>query len=527
MKGHYCAMLDLPERLNAATAFIDRHLQEGRAEKAAILCGDTIITYRGLFENVNRFGNALLHLGVRREERVAIIMPDCPECVFAFFGAIKIGAVALPLNTLLLPEDYEYLLNDSRSRVLVVHDSLLDRITPIRMKLDFLEQIIVAGEGAGDELSFNKLLNDASKKLEPANTSKNDSAFWLYSSGTTGSPKGTIHLHHDMIVEAEYYGKRTIHLRESDVMFSLAKLFFAYGLGNGLYFPLWVGGTTVLLPGRPLPHIVFDIIDRYKPTVFFSVPTSFVALLHMAEIEKRQTLHRVRMCVSAGEPLPKPIFEKWLERFKVEIIDGIGSTEILHIYISNRPGRVRPGSTGELVTGYDAMILDDDDNEVSIDEVGTLFIKGDSIANGYWNKHEQTKKTFCGEWINTYDKFYKDKDGYFWYAGRADDMMKVSGMYVSPAEVESILVSHPSVLESGVIGVPDKDGLTKPLAYVVLKNKIKLTDGLAEELKEFVKAKTLPHKYPRTIVFIDELPKTATGKIQRYKLRHMAKASLK
>jgi benzoate-CoA ligase len=520
-------LLDLPERLNAATAFIDRHLQEGRAEKAAILCGDTTITYRGLFENVNRFGNALLHLGVRREERVAIIMPDCPECVFAFFGAIKIGAVAIPLNTMLLPEDYEYLLNDSRSRVLVVHDSLVDRITPIRMKLDFLEHIIVVGGGAGDDLSFDKLLNDASNKLEPAATSKDDSAFWLYSSGTTGFPKGTIHLHHDMIVEAEYYGKRTIHLRESDVMFSVAKLFFAYGLGNGLYFSLWVGATTVLLPDRPLPHTIFNVIDRYNPTVFFSVPTSFAGLLHMAELENRKSLDRVRMCVSAGEPLPKPIYEKWLERFKVEIIDGIGSTEILHIYISNRPGRVKPGSTGELVTGYDAIILDDDENEVSVDEVGTLFVKGDSIAAGYWNKHEQTKTTFRGEWINTNDKFHKDKDGYFWYAGRADDMMKVCGLYVSPSEVESILASHPAVLESGVIGVTDQDGLTKPLAYVVLKNKFKPTDALAEELQEFVKAKTLPHKYPRTIIFIEELPKTATGKIQRYKLRHMAKASSK
>jgi benzoate-CoA ligase len=523
-KGCTMALLELPERLNAAVTFVDRHIEEGRADKPAILCGNETVTYRRLFESVNRFGNALLGLGVRREERVAIIMPDCAECVFAFFGAIKIGAVAIPMNTLLLPADYEYLLNDSRSQVLVVHASLLDRISPIRDRLEHLQHIIVAGGDAGKDISFDAAIKAASDKLEPANTSKDDSAFWLYSSGTTGFPKGTIHLHHDMLVEAEYYGKQTLDLRESDVMYSVAKLFFAYGLGNGLYFPLWVGGTTILLPDRPTPKIVFDLVERYKPTVFFGVPTSYAALLHMAEQEKKLTLERVRMCVSAGEPLPKPLYLKWQERFKVEILDGIGSTEILHIFISNFPGRVKPGSTGELVPGYEARIVDDEDNEVPIGEVGTLFMKGDSIASGYWNKHEQTKRTFCGEWINTNDKFYKDKDGYFWYAGRSDDMMKVSGLYVSPAEVESIIASHPKVLESGVIGAMDKNGLLKPQAYVVLKNKSDASEELAHELQEFVKSKALPHKYPRNIIFMDELPKTATGKIQRYKLRQKAKA---
>ncbi|UCG57729.1 MAG: benzoate-CoA ligase family protein [Phycisphaerales bacterium] len=516
--------VDLPERLNAATVFVDSHLQQGRAEKAAILYGDVTVTYRDLSKGVNRFGNALLGLGIRMEERVAIIMPDCPECVYAFFGAMKIGAVAIPMNTLLMPADYEYLLNDSRSQVLVIHSSLLERIESIRPKLRYIKHLIVVGDAAASDLSFTELTASASDELEAADTSKDDAAFWLYSSGTTGFPKGTIHLHHDMIVEADLYAQQTIGLLESDVSFSVAKLFFAYGLGNGLYFPLRTGGTTVLLPDRPIPKTVYEVIDKYQPTVFYGVPTSYAALLYLAEKEGRTSLGKVRMCVSAGEPLPKPLYDKWLDRFGVEIYDGIGSTEILHIFISNRPGHVKPGSTGQIVPGYEARIVDDDGQELGAGEVGALLIKGDSIANGYWNKHEQTKETFRGEWINTHDKFHVDEDGYYWYAGRTDDMMKVSGLAVWPADVESILASHEAVLESGVVGVPDKEGLIKPWAYVVLKDKNAASGDLVRELQTFVKTTTEPHKYPRTVIFVDELPKTATGKIQRYKLRQMAQA---
>jgi len=514
--------VELAERLNAAAVFIDRHLQEGRADKAAILCADETVTYQGLYEGVNRLGNVLLGLGLRMEERVAIIMPDCPECVYAFFGTIKIGAVAIPMNTLLRPADYEYLLNDSRAQVLVIHVSLMDCVQSIREKLRYVKHMIVVGGDAGPDLAWQELMDAASPELEPADMSKDDSAFWLYSSGTTGFPKGTIHLQHDMIVEADLYAQHCIGLLESDISFSVAKLFFAYGLGNGLYFSLWMGATTVLLPDRPMPKTVFEVIEKYRPTVFYGVPTSYAALLYLAEKEELTSLQQVRMCVSAGEPLPKPLYEKWLQRFGVEILDGIGSTEILHIFISNRPGQVKPGSTGQVVPGYEARILDDDGKELGVDEVGTLFMKGDSIANGYWNKHQQTQDTFRGEWINTHDKFRRDADGYFWYAGRTDDMMKVSGLAVWPADVESILASHPAVLESGVVGVPDPEGLTKPRAYVVLKDKQAASDDLVKELQDFVKANTQPHKYPRTVVFVDELPKTATGKIQRYKLRQMA-----
>ena len=514
-----------PERLNAAAVLVDAHLREGQAGKTAILSGDAALSYGELYEGVNRVGNALKGLDVRMEQRVAILLPDSPAWALAFFAAMKIGAVAVPMNTMLLPKDYEYLLNDSRAGVLVVHAALLDRIQPIRGKLGYLGHVVVVGGEAEGCLALERLIESASPCLEAADTSKDDMAFWLYSSGTTGFPKGAIHLHHDMLVEADLYARDTIGLGESDVSFSVAKLFFAYGLGNGLYFPLRLGGATILLPDRPTPEKVFATIDRHQPTVFYSVPTSYAALLHAAEKEGRRSLGRVRMCVSAGEPLPKHIFEKWLERFGVEILDGIGSTEILHIFISNRPGQARPGSTGQIVPGYEAKIVDDHGNPLGPRQVGTLWIKGDSIAAGYWNKHEETKRTFLGEWINTKDKFLVDEDGYFWYAGRTDDMMKVSGQAVWPREVEALLQEHPAVLESGVVGMADPNGLIKPVAYVVLKDGREASPQLGRELQEFVKRNAAPHKYPRAVVFVESLPKTATGKIQRFKLRELGAAT--
>ena len=516
--------LELPDRLNAAAVFVDVHLQEGRGEKTAILCGDRSVTYSDLQEGVNRAGNALRELGVRMEERVGILLPDSPEWAFAFFGAMKIGAVAVPMNTMLKPQDYRYLLNDSRARVLIVDPTFKDRIEEIRGELRYLQHVVVAGDQPEGDLSLEAAMQAASPSLDAVDTCKDDAAFWLYSSGTTGFPKGAIHLHHDMIVEADLYAKQTIGLEESDVSFSVAKLFFAYGLGNGLYFPLRLGGTTVLLPGRPIPDTIFEVIDKHQPTVFYSVPTSYAATLHAAEKSGRTSLGRVRMCVSAGEPLPKHLFDKWLERFGVEILDGIGSTEILHIFISNRPGKARPGSTGQVVPGYEAKIVDEDGNQLPPREVGTLWIKGDSIAAGYWNKHKQTKDTFQGNWINTHDKFLVDEDGYYWYAGRTDDMIKVSGQAVWPTDVEGILQRHPLVLESGVVGTADKDGLIKPIAYVVLKDGNQHTPDLERELQDFVKSTTSPHKYPRAVMFVDSLPKTATGKIKRFKLRELAAA---
>lgn len=514
--------MQLPERLNAAEALVDSHLADGRSEKTAILSGDRAISYRQLHDSVNRFGNAMLELGVRREERVAILLPDSPEWVYAFFGAIKMGAVAIPMNTLLSAKEYEYLLNDSRARALILHADFLDRTGPIRGRLRYLEHVVAVGGKPARELAFDALMERALPRLDPADTVKDDTAFWLYSSGTTGSPKGAIHLQHDMLVAADAYAKETIGLLESDVSFSVAKLFFAYGLGNGLYFSLRTGGTTVLLPDRPVPETVFTTIDRYQPTVFYGVPTSYAALLHTAEKAGRTDLGRVRMCVSAGETLPRYLFERWRDRFGVEILDGIGSTEILHIFISNRPGQAKAGSTGQVVSGFEAKIVDDAGLELPPGQVGTLLMKGDSIAQGYWNQHEATKRTFCGEWINTRDKFMVDQDGYFWYSGRSDDMLKVSGQAVWPTEVEGVLHEHPAVLESGVTGAADDEGLLKPVAFVVLKDGHDASAELAYELQEFVKKNALPHKYPRAVVFVDTLPKTATGKIKRFELRHRA-----
>ncbi len=515
----------LPERLNAAAVFIDSHLADGRGDKPAILCGDRTVTYQQLSENVNRFGNTLRGMmDVRMEERVAFLLPDTPEWVYVFFGAMKIGAVAVPMNTNLKPENYEYFLGDSRARVLVVHESLVDKITGITDRLEHLKYVVVAGEAPEGMHALEAVMQAASPSLTPANTSKDDMAFWLYSSGTTGLPKGAIHLHHDMIIEADLYAQNVLGLRESDVSFSVAKLFFAYGLGNGLYFSLRVGATTVLLPDRPTAEAVFDVIDRHQPTVFYSVPTSYAQLLHTAEQTNRRDLGRVRMCVSAGETLPKSIFERWQQRFGLDILDGIGSTEILHIFISNRPGNARPGSTGQIVPGYEAKIVDDDGNALPPGNVGTLLIKGDSIAAGYWNKHEQSKATFRGDWINTYDKFLQDKDGFFWYQGRSNDMFKVSGQAVWPTDVEGILQEHDAVLESGVVGAKNVDGLYKPVAYVVLKDAKAASPELGAELQQFVKKQTAPYKYPRAVVFVDELPKTATGKIKRYLLRERAEA---
>jgi len=515
-------MVELPERLNAAVALVDAHLDQGRAAQPAILSEPQVITYQQLHENINRFGNALLELGVRMEERVALLLPDSPPWAYVFFGAMKIGAVAVPFNTMLSSRDYEYLLNDSRTRVLVVHGSLADRIEPLHGHLPYLQHVIVVDGQADGQLCFDQVLSRASSRLQPADTSKDDMAFWLYSSGTTGFPKGAMHLHHDMLVAADTYARDTIGLRDSDVSFSVAKLFFAYGLGNGLYFPLRTGGTTVLLPDRPLPEKVFQTIDQFQPTVFYGVPTSYAALLHEAEKTGRTSLGRVRMCVSAGETLPRHIFLRWQERFGVEILDGIGSTEILHIFISNRPGAARPGSTGQVVPGFEARLIDDRGREVSTGKVGTLLMKGDSIATGYWNKHEATKDTFRGEWINTHDKFMRDQDGYFWYSGRTNDMLKVSGQAVWPAEVEAVLQEHPAVLESGVTGAATDEGLLKPVAFVVLKDGRQPCPELAKELQAFVKRTTAPHKYPRAVIFVDHLPKTASGKIKRYELRQRA-----
>jgi len=509
----------LPSEFNAATYFVDRNVYEGRGPTTAVVCEDRMLTYAEVADLVNRSGNALHELGVGMEDRVLVLCLDAPEFVAAFWGAIKIGAVPVPVNTLMRAADYLYFLNDSRAKVAVVSAPLLAEIGGVLPQAAHLRHVLVAGGPAGPHLSFEDRMARASTRLEPAPTSRDDAAFWLYSSGSTGFPKGAVHLQHDMVVCAETYGKHVLGLRPDDRCFSAAKLFFAYGLGNAGYFPMSVGAQSILFPHRPTPEGVFEILQRRRPTLFFGVPTLYAGMLAVKEAEKRFDLSSLRLCVSAGEALPDEIYARWRERFGVEVIDGIGTTEALHIFLSNQPGSVRPGSSGLPVPGYEALIVDDDGRPVAPGEIGNLRVKGDSIMAYYWNKHDKTRETLIGAWIQTGDKYRQDPEGYFWYAGRADDMLKVGGIWVSPIEVEATLIRHPAVLEAAVVGREDTDRLVKPQAFVVLKEAHDASPALAEELKTFVKDKIAPYKYPRWVEFVSDLPKTATGKIQRFKLR--------
>jgi benzoate-CoA ligase len=509
----------LPAQFNVATYFVDRNIEEGRGADVAFFCEDRTLTYADVQDLASRTGNALRELGVGMEDRVLVLCLDAPEFLGAFWGAIKIGAVPIPVNTLMRAADYLYFLTDSRAKVVVVSAPLLEELAPVLGEAPNLRHVLVAGGTPSRHLSFEDRIAKASASLAAASTSRDDPALWLYSSGSTGSPKGVVHLHHDMVVSAETYARQVLGIQSSDRVYSAAKLFFAYGLGNAGYFPMAVGAQSVLFPHRPTPEGVFELLTRRRPTIFFGVPTLYAGMLAVREAEARYDLSSLRLCVSAGEALPDEIYHRWRDRFGVEIIDGIGTTETMHIFLSNRPGAARPGSSGLPVPGYEARIVDDAGQPVPQGEIGNLTVKGDSTMAYYWNKHEKTKETLWGPWIRTGDKYYQDTDGYFWYAGRSDDMLKVGGIWVSPVEVEATLVRHPAVLEAAVVGHEDAEQLVKPKAFVVLKDPASAGAALAAELQGFVKDRIAPYKYPRWIEFVPDLPKTATGKIQRFKLR--------
>jgi benzoate-CoA ligase family protein len=520
-------MNPFPEVFNAATYFIDRHLVEGRGELMAIECGDRRVTYRMLQDQVNRLGSALRdELGVRPEERVVLLMLDGPELIYTFFGAIKIGAVPIPTNTLWTAEDYKYVLSDSRARVLVVSGSLWARVADaVRASLTIRHVVLVGEEtadAAHEAIRFDALVARGSPTLEAESTTRDAPAFWLYSSGSTGRPKGCVHLQHDMTVCAEAYARGVLGIRQQDRCFSVAKLFFAYGLGNSMYFPFAVGATSILWPGPVTPPQVYELIERHRPTLFFSVPTHYAMLLAHQSQDREFDLSSIRWAVSAGEALPPAIFTRFRERFGVEILDGIGSTEVLHIFISNQPGHIRPGSSGLPVRGYEARLVDDDGAPVATGEIGNLLIRGDSTCAFYWNRHEQTKDTIAGHWIRTGDKYHQDEDGFFWFAGRSDDMLKVGGIWVSPAELEHTMIDHPAVQACGVTGRPDHDTLIKPIAYIVLRAGVTPSAELAADLQRFARERLADYKRPRWVEFIEALPATATGKIQRFKLRELA-----
>jgi len=506
-----------PETFNMTTRLLDDHLEAGRGERVAIRYRDRKIRYRELAEEVARVAHALLALGVQMEQRVMLLLPDCPEFIAVFLGAMRIGAVPVPVNTLAPPDDYGYYLTDSRATVLVIHRDLLPKVDGVRYRAPALRHTVVVGE-AGEAMSYEEWIRGQPTGIDPAPTHRDDAAYWLYSSGTTGRPKGIIHLHHDMVYCTGTYAQHVLAMTENDMTFSVPRLFFSYGLVNSLYLPLCTGASVLLCQERPDPRRVFELIERERPTFFFSVPTSFVALLNEADV-KRPDLSSLRLCVSAGEPLPAPLYDRWVKTFGIDLLDGIGATEVGYIFISNRPGAVRPGSSGTPLPGYEARIADDAGRDCPDGVVGDLLIKGESVAAGYWNQHAKTKTAFVGEWYRTGDKYYRDTDGYYFYVSRSDDLLRVGAQWVSPHEVEAALLSHAAVAEAAVVGGVDEHGLTRPRAFVVLGPGTAPGAALREELQAHVRGTLPPFKTPRWIEFLPELPKTATGKIQRYSLR--------
>jgi len=518
------------EFFNMADYFLDRNIRQGRGHKIAIYTEHRNYTYNDLQKMVNKNANGLREIAVRVDDRLMILMLDVPQFYAMFWGAVRIGAIPVPVNTMLTPEDYEYYLNDSRARVLAVSEELLPLVRQIKGDLHYLRDLIVISETEGAHIPFRQKYRHSPSTIKTEYTTRDDAGFWIYSSGSTGSPKGAVHSQYDMVVTSEAYAQKVLKLTEDDICFSAARLFFAYGLGNGMYFPMSVGASTVLNPGRPTPEMIFRYLEKFRPTVFFGVPTLYGQMLEYKAHQDRERgtkpdpnsnheLSSVRICVSAGEALPEEIYYRWKKRFGLDILDGIGSTEMLHIFLSNQPGAIKPGSTGKPVPGYELRLIDDEGKDVSQGEIGTLMVKGGSAAQMYWRKREKTRVTMQGEWINTGDKYYIDEEGYYWCAGRGDDMLKVGGIWVSPVEVENCLTHHEAVLETAVVGAKDEQGLVKPKAYVVLREGYTPSEALAEELKKWVLDRLAKFKYPRWVEFIPELPKSATGKIQRFKLR--------
>ncbi len=504
----------LPDRYNATADILDGTVQAGFGDRAAIRSAAGEWTYAEVQRLANRWGNALAGLGAGVEDRILMAMLDGPEFAATFFGSIKAGAVPIPVNTNLKSEDYAYYLADSRATVAVVSEGLLPVLEEAARGQRHLKRLVVA------ETSWREAVDAASPELDPADTGRDDMCFWLYTSGTTGRPKAAVHLQHDMRFCIEQYAKPVLGIGPDDVTFSVAKLYFAYGLGNALYFPFAAGATTVLLAGPPAPPTVIDHVRRFRPTIYYGVPTSYAALLAAEpEVWAGADFSSVRVCVSAGEPLSGSLLERWKTRTGTDILDGIGSTECAHIFISNRLGDIKPDCSGRVVDGYRAKVVDEDGGELPDGEVGNLMVSGDSTCAFYWNQHERTKKAIQGEWINTGDKYTRDAEGYFRYQGRTDDMMKVGGIWVSPVEVEAAINAHEAVLESAVVGLIDENRLIQPEAYVVLRPGRPEAVDVEEDLRSHLRERLAHYKCPRDFHFVEALPKTATGKIQRYVLR--------
>jgi 4-hydroxybenzoate-CoA ligase len=523
----------LPEHLdgrgpyNAALEFVDANVARGLGEAVAFADGARSITYAQLRERTWRVAAALASVGLRPESRVALLLHDTVDFPVVFWGAIRAGIVAVPFNTFLTVEQYAYMLADSRAQAIVAAAPLARSLLPILHRAPHLRSLILLGATADDKAAFaphdvhllEELLGRLEAKPITVPTVADEVAFWLYTSGSTGDPKAVKHVHGSPMATARLFGRSILGIRPDDVVFSAAKLFFAYGLGNAMWFPMSVGAQAVLLPDRPTPERVLAVMRRHRPTIFFAVPSLYAALLAHPELRAGAGSDRLRLCVSAGEALPAHIGERWRAAVGVDILDGIGSTEMLQTFVSNRPGDVRYGSTGKPVSGYDVKIVDENGGELGDGQIGELLVRGPSAGEGYWNQRAKSRATFAGEWIRTGDRFLRDEDGYYRHCGRIDDMFKVSGMWVSPFDVEAALLSHEAVREAAVIGKEGADGLIKPKAFVVLSDGFAAEEDLFDALKAHVKACTGAWKHPRWIEVRTELPRTPTGKIQRFVLR--------
>jgi 4-hydroxybenzoate-CoA ligase len=503
---------------NAVSWLLDRNVDEGRGNKLVYTDAVTELTYGELQRQTCRLANLLHRLGVRREERVAMIMLDTVDFPIAFLGAIRAGIVPVPLNTLLTADQYAYVLADCRARVLFVSEALYPVVKDIVGRLPDLEHVVVSGKNAFGHKLFSAEIARESDQFATAATHADEPAFWLYSSGSTGMPKGVRHLHSNLAATADTYARQVLGIREDDVCLSAAKLFFAYGLGNAMTFPMSVGATTVLNPERPTPELMFTLMNKYNPTIFYGVPTLFAAMLNDEALKGERCGTRLRLCTSAGEALPESVGNAWKARSGVDILDGVGTTELLHIFLSNAPGDIKYGSSGRPVPGYQVRLVNEHGGDVADGEVGEMLVHAPSAGEGYWNQRNKSRSTFEGYWTRTGDKYVRDADGRYTFCGRSDDMFKVSGIWVSPFEVESALIMHPCVLEAAVVPQADPEGLLKPKAFVVLRSDANRRN-LDEVLKNYVKQKIGVWKYPRWIEIVDSLPKTTTGKIQRFKLR--------
>lgn len=508
--------------------FLFHNLEEGRENKTCLYFEDRSWTYGQTARLANRAGNVLRAGGLKMEERVLFVLPDCPEFVAAWFGAARIGAVITMVNPLLPTSDYQYYLDYTRAPVAIVHQICLETFAAATADSQYLRVVLVVGQNEDHDLpssnsklswiDFNEASAAAQDECTPADTHRDDIAIWLFTSGSTGHPKGAVHLQHDLPFNTEVFAKATMGVREDDITVSVPKLFFGYATGTNLLFPFAVGGATALFAERATPEKMFEVIKRYRPTVLTTVPTMINSMLNVTDAAA-DDLSSLRFCYSAGEALPVELYERWMNRFGIQICDGIGSAEMFHIYITNRPDDVKPGSLGRIVDGYEARIIDGDGNQVATGEMGTLKIKGDSAALCYWNAHEKSKETFAGDWCTTGDQFHVDDDGYYWYHGRTDDMLKVGGIFVAPSEIENCLLQHQAVVECAVIGQESAEGLVKPKAFVVLREGFAASDNTANDLKEFVKSQLAVYKYPRFIEFVPSLPKNDRGKIDRKSLK--------